>query len=65
MYTICSHIGYAASALVRPGNESISVLGAVAGQALCTRAEAVLPHMRVPGSDALIEAVKTGNRRFF
>jgi hypothetical protein len=42
---------------------------------LCTRAEAVLPHMRAPGSYVLIEAIKTaiddyaeretGNREFF
>jgi hypothetical protein len=41
---------------------------------LCTRVQAVLPHMRVPGSAALIEAIKTatddyaeretGNREF-
>jgi hypothetical protein len=44
-------------------------------QHLYTWAEAVLPHMRVPGSCALIEAIKTaiddyaereiGNREFF
>jgi hypothetical protein len=42
---------------------------------LCNRAEAVLPHMRAPGSHGLIQAIQTaiddyaeretGNRQFF
>jgi hypothetical protein len=55
-----SYIGHAQSDLVRPRNKPISILHVLwRVRHLGTQADAVLPHMRAPGSYALTEAIKT------
>jgi hypothetical protein len=74
MFPICSNIGHAQAALVRPRNGPMSVHGcALDGTAPMTRAGRV--RMTVPGSAALVEAImtaiddyaerETGNREYF
>jgi hypothetical protein len=76
LYTICSHIGHAAAALVRPGNERMSFLGCThVGRAPVHAGRSRLAVHASAGSYALIEAIKTaiddyaeretGNREFF
>ena len=60
MFSVCSHTGHAKPLWYDPDKNPSQWLDALwRVRHLCTRAEAVLPHMRAPGSYALIQAIKT------
>ena len=74
LFSVCSVMGHAQSALVRPRNRLVAVHGsALRARHLCTRAEHV--RAKVPGSFVLVQAImsaiddyaerETGNREYF